>query len=142
MGMAKEFREFIARGNVIDLAVGVVIGAAFGKIVSSLVDGVIMPPITYAMSGVNLDEWGVLLGKDAKGADVKMLFGPFITSLLQFLMVAAVLFLVVRAYNRLRRRNESVAAEPTDMECPFCRFKIPLAATRCAHCTSKLPRAA
>lgn len=138
MSVVREFREFVARGNVIDLAVGVVIGAAFGKIVTTLVDGVVMPPITYATSGVNFDKWGFTLGQDATGKDVQLLIGPFLTAVIQFFLVAMVLFAVVRAYNRVRRRNDSVPAEPTDKECPYCRFKIPVAATRCAHCTSQL----
>jgi large conductance mechanosensitive channel len=144
--MFKEFREFIARGNVFDLAVAVVIGAAFGKIVTSLVDDVLMPPIGLLLGGADFSDLFVNLSggsyaslaeaKEAGAATIN--YGVFINNIIQFLIVAFAVFLLVRQYNRLRRREESVPAEPTDKECPFCRFKIPVGATRCAHCTSEL----
>lgn len=144
--MWKEFREFVARGNVFDLAVGVVIGAAFGKIVTSLVEDVLMPPVGLVLGRVDFSNLYVNLsgGEYASLAEAKeagaatLNYGLFLNNVVQFLLVAFAVFLLVRWYNRIRRREESVPAAPTDQECPFCRFKIPIGATRCAHCTSDL----
>ncbi len=114
MGMASEFREFAMRGNVVDLAVGVVIGAAFGRIVTALVDNIIMPPLGLAIGGIDLSEWSVTLrtaGVDAAGAAIPAVvlgIGDFLNALLQFVIIAFAIFLVVKAINRLNRR----AAEP------------------------------
>ncbi len=144
--MMKEFREFIARGNVIELAVGVVIGAAFGRVVESLVKDVVMPPIGAVTGKVDFSEkylnlsgtpYPTRAAAEAAGA-ATINYGVFINTVIQFLIVAFVIFLVVRSYNRLRRRHESEPVAPTDRECPFCLFKIPVAAIRCAHCTSEL----
>ncbi|HEX2202708.1 MAG TPA: large conductance mechanosensitive channel protein MscL [Longimicrobium sp.] len=147
--MWREFREFVARGNVFDLAVGVVIGAAFGKIVTSLVEDVLMPPVGLALGRVDFANLYVNLSggtyaslaeaKEAGAATIN--YGVFLNNVVQFLLVAFAIFLMVRWYNRLRRREESVPAAPTDQECPYCRFKIPIGATRCAHCTSDLAAA-
>jgi large conductance mechanosensitive channel len=146
-GFTREFREFIARGNVMDLAVGIVIGAAFTTVVKSFVDDILMPPIGLLTGGVDFSELYVNLSgeeypsraaAEAAGAPT-VDYGVFINNILHFLIVAFAVFLLVRQYNRLRRETESVPAEPVDQECPYCRFRIPLTATRCAHCTSELP---
>jgi large conductance mechanosensitive channel len=145
--MLKEFREFIARGNVIDLAVAVVIGAAFGKIVTTLVDGVIMPPIGLATGGVDFNSLFLVLdstkGAPASLADAKakgvpvVAYGQFINDVITFLIVAFVIFLVVKAYNRLKSKQATDDA-PTTKDCPRCLSTIPLKATRCAACCSDL----
>lgn len=141
--MLKEFRDFIARGNVLDLAVAVVIGAAFGKIITGLVDGIIMPPIGLLMGGVNFaDRFIDLSGQHpATLAEAKakalpvMTYGAFLNDVVSFLIIAFVIFLIVKAINK-RKREEVVA--PATRDCPFCLTAIPLAATRCSACTSEL----
>lgn len=145
--MIKDFREFIARGNVIDMAVGIVIGAAFTSVVRSFVDDILMPPLGVLTGGMDFSEMYINLGREefesraaAEAAGAATIdYGVFINNVLSFLIVALAVFLLVRSYNTLRSEAESVPAEPTDQECPFCRFTIPLTATRCAHCTSELP---
>jgi large conductance mechanosensitive channel len=143
--MLKEFRAFIARGNVVDLAVAVVIGAAFGKIISSLVEGLVMPPIGMVTGGIDFTSLFVVLDSSkgipaslaearAKGIPV-LAYGQFINDAINFLIIAAVIFLIVRQYNRLKAEP---AAEPTTKECPYCISSIPVKATRCAHCTAEL----
>ena len=144
--MVKEFREFIARGNVFDLAVGIVIGAAFTSVVNSLVEDILMPPIGMLTGGVDFKNLYLNLGEGsypslaaAKEAGAATLnYGNFINNVISFLIVAFAVFLLVKSYNRLREQRESTPAAPTDKECPFCRFTIPVGATRCAHCTSQL----
>jgi large conductance mechanosensitive channel len=139
----KEFREFAARGNVIDLAVGVIIGAAFGKIVSSLVADVVMPPIGMVIGGVDFTNMFVALNgahyptlADAKTAAAPTInYGLFLNTVLEFLIVAFVIFLLVRQINRLKEPIPDAPAEPV-RDCPFCVSRIPVKATRCAHCTS------
>jgi len=145
----KEFKEFALRGNVIDMAVGIIIGAAFGTIVKSLVDDVIMPPIGLALGGVDFANFFALLkagspaGPYASLADaqaagaVTVNYGAFINNVVSFLIVAFVMFLLIRGINRLQREEEA-PAEPTTKECPYCLSTIPIKATRCAHCTSEL----
>jgi len=143
-----EFREFAIKGNVIDLAVGVVIGTAFNKIVTSLVNDIIMPPLAVIMGKVNFaDFYANLSGgeyetlKAAKEAGaVTLNYGNFFNIIIEFLLVALAVFLLVKQINFLRRMAErdKKAAEPTTKDCPFCLSKIPLRATRCAHCTSEL----
>ncbi len=148
--MFKEFKEFIARGSVFDLAVGIVIGAAFTSVVNSLVKDVIMPPIGLATGGVDFSELYINLSgqpyaslADATAAGAPTInYGVFINNLISFLIVAFTVFLLVRSYNRLRRPKVSAPAAPTEKECPYCRFRIPIGATRCAHCTSDLTSAA
>jgi len=147
--MVSEFRNFIARGNVFDLAVGIVIGAAFVSVVNSFVNDILMPPIGAVTGGVDFANLFYTIGQgqyaslaeaqEAGAATVN--YGLFLNNIIAFLIVAYAVFLLVRSYNRLRERQESVPAEPTDQECPFCRFTVPLTATRCAHCTSELPAA-
>lgn len=146
--MFKEFREFIARGNVIDLAVAVVIGAAFGKIVTSLVEGIIMPPVGVLTGGIDFASLFYVLdtakGIPASLADAKakgiavIAYGQFINDLINFLIIAFVIFLIVKQYNRLKSKQAAPAAAPTTKDCPYCLSSIPLKATRCAYCTSEL----
>jgi large conductance mechanosensitive channel len=145
--MLKEFREFIARGSVLDLAIGVIIGAAFGKIVTSLVDDIIMPPIGLLLGRVDFTNLFIDLSgqgypslEAAKAAGAPTInYGIFINSLIQFVIIAFVLFLIIRQANRLKRAEE--APSPTTKSCPFCQETIPLKATRCGHCTSELAAA-
>ena len=149
--MLKEFKEFVLRGNVLDMAVGIIIGAAFGTIVASLVNDVIMPPIGLLLGGVDFSNLFVLLKAgspaapyaslaDAQAAGaVTINYGVFINAVVSFLIVAFVIFLLIRSINRLRREEEAPPAEPTTKECPYCLSTIPIKATRCAHCTSELP---
>jgi large conductance mechanosensitive channel len=140
--MFKEFREFAARGNVVDLAVGVIIGAAFGKIVTSVVDDLVMPPIGMVLGRVDFKDLFVALGggsypslaaAKAAGAPV-IAYGNFMNTVIQFFVVAFVIFLMVRQINRLKNQP----APPTEdaRDCQFCLSRIPRKATRCAHCTS------
>jgi large conductance mechanosensitive channel len=142
--MFKEFKEFIMRGNVLDLAVGIVIGAAFGKIVSSLVTDILMPPIGVVMGKVDFSNLfidlsghgypSVAAAKAAGAATIN--YGLFLNTLVDFLIVAFVIFLVVKQANRMKRPAPVAAA--TTKECPFCHTNIPIAATRCPNCTSQL----
>jgi large conductance mechanosensitive channel len=144
--MFKEFREFIARGNVIDLAVGVIIGGAFGKIVSSLVSDVVMPPlglvlgkIDFSNLFINLSEKPVRTIAEAKAEGIPTInYGVFIDNVIQFFILAFVVFLMVRLVSRVYRKSD------TTRPCPFCAEAIPLAAKKCGHCTSDLaqPKAA
>ena len=145
--MMKEFREFIARGNVIDLAVAVVIGAAFGRIVTTFAEGVLMPPLGMLTSGIDFANMFYVLdgsrGTPASVADAKansvpiIMYGQLITDIINFLIVAFAVFLLVKQVNRLKSKQEGEAG-PTTKECPQCLSTIPLKATRCAHCTSPL----
>jgi large conductance mechanosensitive channel len=142
--MLKEFKEFVMRGNVLDLAVAVVIGAAFGKIIASLVDDIIMPPIGLALGNVDFANLFVSLsGKDypsvaaAKAAGAATLnYGIFFNTIFNFLIVAFVIFLLIRSYSKMQKPK--LAPAPTTKDCPYCLSAIPIKATRCAHCTSEL----
>jgi large conductance mechanosensitive channel len=146
--MWKEFREFIARGNAIDLAIAVIIGAAFGKIVTTLVEGILMPPIGLLLRGVDFSSLFYVLdhskGIPASIADAKakaipvIAYGAFINDVINFLIIAFVVFLLVRQVNRIKSKQEAPAAVPTTKDCPYCFSTIPLKSTRCAHCTSQL----
>jgi len=142
--MLREFREFIMRGNVVDLAVGVIIGGAFGQIVSSLVSDVIMPPIGLLLNGVDFTNlfisltgqpYATLAEAQAAGAPT-LNYGNFINSLIDFLIVGLVIFLLIRAINRLKKPVP--AAAPATKDCPYCFSTIDLKATRCPNCTSQL----
>ena len=154
--MLKEFKEFIMRGNVVDMAIGIIIGAAFGTIVTSLVKDIIMPPISLALGKVDFGNLFALLKAGPKAAPpyfslaeaqaagaVTENYGAFINTIITFLIVAFVVFLLIRAINNMRRRAEApkVAAAPTTKDCPYCLSKIPLKATRCPNCTSELKAA-
>jgi len=148
--MLKEFREFIQRGNMIDLAVGIVIGAAFTAIVNSLVKDIIMPPIGLLLGGVDFSDLFALLKQgtppgpyaslvDAQAAGaVTINYGLFINAIITFLIVAFTVFLLVKAVNRLKRKEEAKPAEPTTKKCPVCFTDIPVKAMRCPNCTSQL----
>jgi large conductance mechanosensitive channel len=142
--MLKEFRDFAMRGNVIDLAVGVIIGGAFGKIISSLVTDVIMPPVGLLLHGVDFSNLFISLNgqvyttiADAQKAGAPTLnYGNFINNIIDFLIVAFIIFLFIRAINRLQK--PAPAAAPTTKDCPYCFSSIPIKATRCPQCTSEL----
>jgi large conductance mechanosensitive channel len=155
MGMWKEFRDFTTRGNVIDLAIGIMVGGAFAPIAKSLVDDIIMPPIGLVLGRVDFKNLFVQLteGKTpgpyhtveaAKAAGaVTVNYGLFINEIITFLIIAFCAFLIVQMVNRLRRRHEGAApAEPTTKQCPYCLTAVPVKATRCPACTSQLPAAA
>ncbi len=147
--MIKEFKEFAMRGNVVDMAVGIIIGAAFGAIVKSLVDDVLMPVIGLLLGNVDFANFFFVLkaGKvpgpyatlaEAKAATAVVLsYGLFINAIVTFLIVAFAVFLLVKQINALKRKEEPPAA-PTTKDCPFCLSTVPLKATRCPHCTSEL----
>lgn len=149
--ITSEFKEFIMRGNVIDLAVGVIIGAAFQAIVNSLVNDIIMPVISLVTGGLDFSNWFVALdgqkyatlaAAQEAGASV-LAFGNFISAILNFLIMAFVIFLLVKGINKARsvgKKEEAPAEEPepTTKECPFCKSEIAIEATRCPHCTSEL----
>jgi large conductance mechanosensitive channel len=142
--MLKEFRDFALKGNVIDLAIAVIIGAAFGAIISSLVNDIIMPPIGYALGGVNFNDLFISLNgvayaslADAKAAGAPTInYGVFLNTIIDFIIIAFVLFLVVRSINRMKKA--SAPAAPTTKECPYCFTQIPIPAKRCPNCTSQL----
>ena len=147
--MLKEFREFAMRGNVVDMAVGIIIGGAFGTIVKSLVDDVLMPPIGLALGGVDFSNFFVVL-KDGNPAGpyaalaaareagaVAVRYGLFVNSVISFLIVAFALFMVIRGMNKLRKA-EAAPPPPATKECQFCCGTVPLKATRCPSCTSQL----
>ncbi len=131
--MIKEFKEFISRGNVLDMAVGVIIGAAFKAIVDSLVADIITPILNVFLQGVNFSEWVV------KAGPIQFAVGNFINNIISFLVIAFVLFLIVKAINKAQALNKKEEAPaPTTKTCPYCKSVIPLEATRCPHCTSEL----
>ena len=147
--MMKDFKEFIMRGNVMDLAVGVIIGAAFGTIVTSLVNDIIMPPIGLALGNVDFSNLFIVLKEGTKApgpysslaeataaAAVTLNYGAFLTHLVSFVILAIVVFLMVRSVNRLKGPPPS--APTTTRDCPYCLIAIPLKATRCGHCTSEV----
>ncbi|MDQ3804430.1 MAG: large conductance mechanosensitive channel protein MscL [Acidobacteriota bacterium] len=146
--MIKEFREFIARGNVIDLAVGVIIGAAFTKIVTSLVEGVLMPPIGLLTGPIDFASKFIVLDSskgipeslaDAKTKGIPVLaYGQFINDVISFLIIAFFIFLIIKRFNRLWSDEHPESAAPTIKNCPFCVSAIPVKATRCPQCTSEL----
>jgi large conductance mechanosensitive channel len=145
--MWKEFREFIERGNVIELAVAFVMGAAFGRVVTSLVDDIIMPPLGLLLGRVDFTNLYISLSGQpypslaaAKAAGAPTInYGVFINTVITFLIVAFALFLVIRAFNRLKRREQGAApSEPVTKNCPYCLSSIPRKATRCPDCTSEL----
>ncbi len=146
--MLKDFKEFIMRGNVVDMAVGVIIGAAFGKIVNSLVTDVMMPPIGKLTGGVDFSNLYVNLSGTAyaslaeaqKAGAATINYGVFLNAIINFLIVAAAIFLLVSQINRIKARFDkpAPAAAPVTKDCPFCLSVIPLKAVKCAHCASDL----
>ena len=150
--MYKEFKEFALRGNMMDMAVGIIIGAAFSTIVNSLVNDILMPPFGWLLGGVDFENFyltiktGLPAGPyptltDAQSAGaVTVNYGLFINTMISFLIVALAMFFIIRAINRLRERSREEKPEPapTAKDCPFCFTSIPMQATRCPHCTSQL----
>lgn len=144
--MIEEFKKFIMRGSVIDMAVGIIIGAAFGAIVQSLVDDILMPPIGLLLGGVDFTNLFITLGpgsyetlaeaQEAGAATIN--YGLFISSIITFVIVALAVFLLIRAVNRMQAPREEEPAEPTTKECPECLSEIPIKARRCAFCTTVL----
>jgi large conductance mechanosensitive channel len=147
--MLKEFKEFAIKGNAVDMAVGVIIGAAFGSIITSLVKDIIMPPIALVTGGLDFSNKFVVLrdapggavfataADAAKAGAITWNYGNFITLIVNFLIVAFCIFLLVRAINNLKRPKPGTVA-PVSKDCPFCSMTIPIKATRCPHCTSEM----
>jgi len=144
--MLEEFKKFAMRGNVVDMAVGIVIGAAFGKIVSSLVNDVIMPPVGEILGGVDFSnlfinlsdgEYETLAAAQEAGAST-INYGQFVNTLINFIIVAFAMFMLVRVANRALADPEEAPADPTEKDCPFCYTSIDIKATRCPNCTSQL----
>jgi len=139
MGMLKEFKEFAMRGNVVDMAVGIIIGAAFGKIVSSLVKDVIMPPIGLLLGNVDFSNLAITLREKTDAAEaVTINYGVFINTVIDFVIVAFAIFIVIKQMNRFKRKEAVPVVEPTTKECPKCFSVIPIKATRCPNCTSDI----
>jgi large conductance mechanosensitive channel len=135
--MAKEFKEFAMRGNVVDMAIGIVIGGAFGKIVSSMVSDVIMPPIGLILGNVDFSKLTVVLREKTAAAEaVTINYGLFVNTLLNFVIVALAIFMVIKQMNRLKKKE--APAEVTTKACPKCCSTIALQASRCPHCTSEI----
>ncbi|MDA0738132.1 MAG: large-conductance mechanosensitive channel protein MscL [Nitrospirae bacterium] len=152
--MLKEFKEFAMRGNVVDMAVGIIIGAAFGTIVKTLVAEVLMPPLGLLLGGVDFANLFMVLKEgstpgpylalaDAKAAGaVSINYGIFINTIISFVLVAFAVFLLIKQINRMKKEEEPLPEEPTTKDCPHCLSSIPIKATRCGHCTSQLNDAA
>jgi large conductance mechanosensitive channel len=148
--MLKEFKEFAMRGNVIDMAVGIIIGAAFGAIVSSLVSDIIMPPIGLLLGNVDFSNLFIVLRHGATSGPYSSLaeaksagavtfnYGVFVNTIISFIIVAFAIFLLIRSINRLKRQREAPPPVPTTKECIYCFSTIPIKAVRCPHCTSEL----
>jgi large conductance mechanosensitive channel len=149
--MLKEFKEFAMRGNVLDMAVGIIIGAAFGTIVNSVVADIIMPPIGLLLGNIDFSNLFFVLKQGTKAAApyeslaaakaagaVSINYGFFINTVISFLIVAFAVFLLIRGVNQLKRQEAAPPAVPTTKECPYCLSTIPIKATRCGHCTSEL----
>ena len=150
MAMMEEFKKFAMRGNVVDMAVGIIIGGAFGTIVKSLVDDVIMPPVGLLLGGVDFSDLFITLKEGAtagpyatlvaakEAGAVTLNAGLFVNSMISFLIVAFAVFMLIKGMNSLQKKAEEPPAEPTEKECPHCFTSIPIKATRCPHCTSEL----
>ena len=154
MSIIKEFREFAVKGDAVDMAVGIVIGAAFGTIIKSLVDDILMPPIGLLLGNVDFSNIFITLKEGAKAAGpyasvaaakqagaVTLNLGVFINTVISFLIVAFAVFLVIRGINRMKQEQETSPAAPLTKECPYCFTAIPLQASRCPQCTSQLQEA-
>ena len=138
MSVVKEFKEFAMRGNVLDLAIGIIIGGVFGKVVSSLVNDVLMPPIGVIIGGVDFSSFGVTLKEAVDKTPASVLkYGVFLNNIIDFIIVAFAVFMIVKAVNRMQIQRV-VAPAPTTKACPECSMTIPIDAKRCGHCTTKL----
>ena len=153
--MFKEFKEFAMRGNVVDMAVGIVIGAAFGTIIKSMVADVIMPPIGMLLNGVDFSDMFIVLKDGATAAApyatlqlakdagaVTLNYGAFANTVISFIIVAFAIFMVVKGMNAMKKKEADAPKAPTTKSCPMCATEIPIPARRCPHCTSELPAAA
>lgn len=139
MSLFKEFKSFAMRGNVVDMAVGIIIGAAFGKIISSLVNDILMPPIGVLIGGMDFSSLGFIVkAATPESAAVVIKYGMFINILIDFIIVAFAMFLMIQGMNRLMKKPEAAPASPTTKECPECLMTIPINAKRCGHCTTVL----
>lgn len=149
----KEFKEFAMKGNVLDMAIGVIIATAFGKIVSSLISDILMPLIGLATGGVNVSGMFAILGEVPEGEVVNSLekaaelgvatlnYGTFIQTIIDFICIALCIFIFIKMINKMKKKEEAPApAAPTTKKCPFCCSEIAIEATRCPHCTSELPK--
>jgi large conductance mechanosensitive channel len=148
--MIKEFKEFVMRGNVVDMAVGIIIGAAFGTIIASLVSDILMPPIGLLLGGVDFSNLFFTIKEGAtagpfstladaqKAGAVTINYGTFVNKVVSFLIVAFAVFMLVKGMNSLKRKEEAPPAAPATKDCSFCFSAIPVKATRCPHCTSEL----
>lgn len=137
MSFAKEFKEFAMKGNMVDLAIGVIIGAAFGKVISSFVSDVIMPPIGLLLGGVDFSQLSLKMESPIKdSAPVEIKYGMFLNTLIDFLIIAFVIFLVIKFMNRLRKSPQIEA--PITKPCPECLMEVPVKAKKCGHCCSSL----
>jgi len=149
--MLKEFKEFAMRGNVVDMAVGIIIGAAFGTIVNSVVADIIMPPIGLLLGNIDFSNLFIVLKQGTKAAGpyeslavakaagaVSINYGFFINTVISFLIVAFAVFLLIRGINQMKRQEAAPPPAPTTKDCPYCLSTIPIKATRCGHCTSEL----
>lgn len=151
--MLKEFKEFAMRGNVLDMAIGIVIGAAFGAIIKSFVADVLMPPIGMLLGNVDFSDLFLVLKEGTVAAPyatmaaakeagaVVLSWGVFVNTVINFLIIAFAIFLLIRNVNKLKKQEEAPPAEPTTKNCPECLSEIPIKATRCAHCTSEIKAA-
>ena len=133
----KEFKEFISRGNVMDMAVGVIIGGAFTAIVNSLVNDIIMPVLSLITGGLDFTSLCIVLREGEDGATLN--YGSFISAIINFLLIALVIFFIIKSINKVAKKNEK-PAEPTTKECPFCHETISIKATKCPHCISELEK--
>ncbi|AFN75498.1 large-conductance mechanosensitive channel [Melioribacter roseus P3M-2] len=139
MKVIDEFKKFAIRGNVIDMAIGIIIGSAFGKIVSSFVNDVIMPPIGWLIGNVDFSELALVLKDKTDTADaVTIRYGVFLNTVIDFLIIAFTIFVVIKQINRLRKKEEEPKPAPTTKECPKCFTLIPIKASRCPNCTSEI----
>ncbi|MEA3351304.1 MAG: large-conductance mechanosensitive channel protein MscL [Chloroflexota bacterium] len=148
--MLKEFKNFAMRGNVIDMAVGIIIGSAFGAIIKSLVSDLLMPPLGLLFGDVNFSDLFIILKQGStptpyqtlalaqEAGAVTLNYGIFINTLISFLVIAFAMFLLIRSINRLQKEEQAPPAEPTTKDCPYCTTTIPINATRCPHCTSEI----
>ncbi len=147
--MIKEFKEFAMKGNVVDMAIGIIIGAAFGSIVKSLVSDIIMPPMSFLLKNVNFSNFFIVLKKGSTpgpyasliqaqtAGAITLNYGLFLNTIISFFIIAFVVFFIVRAINRLKRADAAAAVSNTK-ECPFCMSTIPIKAIRCPYCTTEL----